>query len=379
MSAWALALAGGWVAAYLGFASSAVVAAGRARRKPLPSAHARRILVVRPCTGQPTFLAATLASTSRLRHPGELVVRFTVADARDPAWPLVRDAAARLREDGIDARALVAATRAPNAKAGQLARATADAAAFDIVAVIDADVALEGPELVGLSTCLNADVGAAWTPVQERQPPRTVGDRASSAILGRSLHAFDLLGRLDRGGLVGKCFAVRTDALLAVGGFAAVAHHLGEDMELSRRLADAGFRTAVTARPAGSVAGDRSLRDVVARYRRWLLVMRAQRPWRLLAYPLLICAALPLALIGVGLALGGVTAGLAVAALALLVRVAVVAATEGATARRGLAAVVDAFVADAVLAWAWGSALGARQTQWGGRQLRLGRDGRLLT
>ena len=48
---------------------------------------------------------------------------------------------------------------------------------------------------------------------------------------------------------------------------------------------------------ARSMARGRRLRDAVARYGRWLTVIRAQRPALLTSYPLLFGATVPLALL----------------------------------------------------------------------------------
>src|SRR5690606_35045969 len=130
--------------------------------------------------------------------------------------------------------------------------------------------------------------------------------------------AFSLLGRLEPHGLlVGKTFAVRLTALRRVGGFAALVQHLGEDMELARRLREQGSCVQESDTVVSSLASRRSVGQVLARYARWLLVIRAQRPALLASYPLLL-AATPGLLAAGSLA---IVRGLPGAALAVVVAV----------------------------------------------------------
>jgi ceramide glucosyltransferase len=377
----------GWLSAYVVFCAVAVARATKARRARRASSGPAwaRVLLIRPCTGTPGFLARALSSTAALRWDGPCEVRLTVARAADPAWPTVQRAAAELSAAGWSAEARVAATDALNGKAGQLAAATHDAERFDAVVVVDADVDLTGFYLSTLLDALDSGadaspaIGAVWAPPHETEGGRTFGDRVSGALLGHSLHAFDLLGRLDAGGLVGKCFAVRTDALREAGGFDAVSDRLGEDMELSRRLQARGWSTAVGAEAARSIATGRSLGAIVERYVRWLLVMRAQRPGRLWAYPLLLAASWPLALCSLVVATqGSVGWGVALLGGTLAARAGVVLATRSAAPRLTWTTPLYAAAADALLWVAWLSALTRRRTRWGGRELTLSADGRLV-
>lgn len=380
MSPWLAATAGllsVWSAGYVGTCGTAL---WRARRRvPQPQAtDAPSVLLVRPCTGTPPSLRRALRSTSRLAYRGRLRVLLSVDSPRDPAWPEVRRAARRLRDDGLDAHAVLAPTEASNRKVGQLATLTGDATE-DVVVCVDADVHLTGFDLGALLAPMEHDrsCAATWAPPVEVGRPKTLGDRASAAILGASLHAFPLLGGLDPGGLVGKLFAVRTAALQAVGGFAALSAHLGEDMELARRLRARGWHTRMYPGTARALAGGRSLASVVERQTRWLWVIRAQRPRLLASYPLLFAAS-PL-LLGTLVALAVFLPGWAgvLSALVLGARLAVAGRASAPRGRWRAALTFEWLLADALLLIAFVRVLGARRVSWGGRTLELGRDGRL--
>ena len=365
-----------WVAAYTAISSVALVRA--ARSSPVErTGGGSDVLLIRPCTGDDATLEPALRSTAAMKHRGAVRVLLTVESRADAAWPLVRRAARWLRQHGVDASAEVAPTLAYNRKVGQLAEVTRDTDA-DIVMCVDADVDLSGFDLDAFVAPLAGEtVGAVWAPPVEVGALNGWGDRASSAVLGASMHAFGLLGELDEGGLVGKTFAVRTKALRDVGGFDGLTEHLGEDMELAKRLRARGWPTAMRRMPVRAIGTGRSLEGTLARYTRWLWVIRAQRPSLLASYPLLLAAA-PLLL--VLLAMLGTVAPLWAVALAGIVVATRVAVALGAAAPRGrllAAATYEWLLADVVLLTAFVRALGRPEVTWRGRTLRLGEGGRL--
>jgi ceramide glucosyltransferase len=337
-----------------------------------------RVVVVRPCAGLEPALSRALASTAALRHDGPLRVVFSTSTLDDPARPVLLAAAASLRARGMDVAVEVVAPRGPNLKASQL-DGILHAADDDIALVIDSDVELPALDLVRLLAPFREPCGrvaAVWCPPVEREPAG-LGDRMSAALLGGSLHAFALLGTLDSAGLVGKTFAVRLPALRDAGGFGELVRYLGEDMELARRLLARGFESVMSDVVVASLASRRSVAQVLARYARWLLVIRAQRPLLLACYPLLLVATPGLVALGsIGLASGVPGSGLAVG-LAVLARL-VVATTAARVAERDpslFAALRDAVLADALLLAAFVRALGPARVRWRDRPLRLGAHG----
>ncbi len=383
----AIALAlGVWALTVAGVYGVAVVRAVWAGRRPVRSGSALPpVLLVRPCAGTEPSLSRSLALSPDGLPPGSRV-RFAVAREDDPATPFCDRAAAELRAGGVDATRVVTAAAGPNQKASQLAAVLArEPDDLALVAVVDSDVdpaSLVWSELVG-NWVDDPGVSAVWSPTVE-SAGTTLGDRASSALLGVTLHAFPLLAGLDPAGLVGKVMVVRRGELEAVGGFAALTGYLGEDMELSRRLRARGGRVVATGAVARSLATGRSWEAAVGRYGRWLVVIRGQRPGLLASYPLLFFAT-PLVLAG---AAGVCTwAGDARARAVALGAAGVVLGARAAAAlagrwRRGsgpwgAGLVVDAVLGDALLGRAFLRALGGRTVWWRGRALRVGTDGAL--
>lgn len=387
-----LGLAGlllGW-AGVVALVSAVAVRRALGRRRattPRGDAPAPSVVVVRPCAGLEPHLRRSLESTIALHHDGppdqrrpyeRLRVVFSTSTPDDPARPVLLDVAASLRARGMDVTVEVVAPRGPNLKASQLA-GLLDGADDDVALVIDSDVELEQLDVSRLLAPLcepASRTAAVWCPPIEREPDG-LGDRMSAALLGGSLHAFALLGTLDPWGLVGKTFAVRLAAMREAGGFGGLVHHLGEDMELARRLRARGFGIAMADGVVASLASRRSVSQVLARYARWLMVIRAQRPLLLASYPLLLAATPGLVLCGsIGLASGVPGAGVAVG-LAVVARL-VVAVVAAEIARRDpspFAALRDAVLADLLLLAAFVRALGPARVRWRDRSLRLGTHG----
>lgn len=361
------------------FVSLAVaIRAGFSSRPPIEQAQVLRTnqtVLLRPCAGQETYLARALLS-SRALGPGG-TVRFLLSSPDDPAAPVARDVASTLCGEGLDAQVLITNVNRGNRKAMQLAaaeRAFREPRAF---VVADADVVLT-PELISelLGSLASASVGATWAPPLERSS-RTLGDLASKSILDASLHAFRLLARLDPNGMVGKCFAIRSDVLTEVGGFNSVSRVLGEDMELAKRLHMHGYRTPVVEGFADSLVEGRTLRATAYRYARWIAVIRHQRPSLFFSYPLLLAAA-PLQL-ACAFALGvrAHVLGFALVCAVLEVRIfaALVARASSGLGVRGIA--LGACVGDVMLLTAWLMVLVGVPLRWRGVPLHFAPDGHL--
>lgn len=372
------ALLGGWAAAY---AAMAIVAACR---RPLRvgehGAALSRVLIVRPFAGMPNGVAGAMTTMPHDGGTRSLTWVGCIASDTDPAHSHVEAAVAALRARGVSATLQTTGALGPNRKADQIAIATGHhAKGHDAVVIVDADVDLASLDLDALLQPLGgrADdgrtIGLVWSAPHESEA-HTTGDRASAAILGASWHSFGVLARLDRHVVMGKAIALRT-ADLATLDLASLRKHLGEDFELGRRVEAAGMAVhlATTVR---SVVEARPLRAVLARYVRWLWVVRAQRPLRLLAYPLLFAAA-PLLLLGaMMIAMHDPTMAATIAATTIAARHGI-AALATASVRAPARSAFDPWLADALLLAAFVVAWLGRTVRWADRPLTIGQDGLL--
>jgi ceramide glucosyltransferase len=336
-------------------------------------------LIIRPCAGLDPDLEKTLGSSALVTLSSAVRVRFAVATDRDEAFAAATRAAADARAAGQDARVVITGAVGPNRKADQVARVAAGEPGFDTLVVVDSDVELAVGDIDALLVALEEpNVAASWAPPVEVRP-RTTADRASAAILDASLHSFTVLPRIDRGGLVGKLMAVRAEALSSIGGLSELAGYLGEDMELARRLGSVGYRALAVDVCARSTAGGRAWTDVLGRYARWIAVIRAQRPWLLPAYPIILAGTpvLVAACAATAVVDGPVFAGAAVVAGATRLAVAAVARRRTERPWTLVALAKEALLADALLLAAFVRALTTRQVAWRGKQLIVRADGRL--
>ncbi len=340
------------------------------------------VLLARPCAGAEPGLVENLTSLARAHHSVRVDVVMGVSGEDDGAVAHVRRAARALRESGYDVQVEVIPPRGPNHKASILAGLVEPRAhRYEAVVSADSNVDLEAVDLDRLVAPLQVDgkVGVVWAAPAEEPADRGVGNRASQAVLCGSLHAFGILSAMDPGSMVGKLFAVGPAALERTGGFGALTGYLGEDMEMARRVREAGLEVRPASQVVRSRPAPRSLSEVVARHARWMAVIRAQRPWLLLTYPLMFASTPFITLLAVAGMFWSPWAALLGLGLALAGRLVV-----GLSARlfsgqswnpvRGL---VDLVLADLVILWALARVLSTRRVQWRGRPLQIDRKGRL--
>ncbi len=383
------------LAASLGWALLALALALVARtRSTLRSARPQAALgptggvhLLRPIAGLEPRLEENLSSLGDGWERLGLRVTFVAGAPDDPALGPAERAAGLLKARGLDVAVLVAPPAGPNRKAAQLAygdRVRSDDAA--LLWCCDSDVDLSGREVTRLFTPLAAPrVAAAWAQPVERGEGTSAGDPASRALLGGSWHSFPLLAGIDPAGLVGKCWVARRAALTQLGGIGALDGVLGEDHELAARLTRAGLRVVPAALVVPSTAAGRTQEEAVARFGRWLQVVRFQRPWLLPSYPLIFLHAAPgaaLSLLAAGLGPSWWVEALGIAGVHALVRSFVVAAAGAlsgdALARRGAGEVaLDLLRADGLLWRALWRCCTTDEIRWRGRRYGLSRGGLL--
>ncbi len=342
------------------------------------------IVIVRPCAGGDAFLLSNLQGVPVLPEGAKWCLRVAVSETTDGSYLLAQQAVKALVAKGLDAELVLTRAQGPNNKCAQLSAVMALHSQDAMVIVADSDVDLESVDLRGVVESLKLGEAARWVVVRERlvSSRATWGDAVSQGILSGSLHSFALLSRIDKGSFVGKLFAVRTDALASMGGFAALTRHLGEDLELARRLQDTQFSTlAETTEMAWSNVCGRSVGQVRDRFARWLLVLRKQRPALLLSYPLLFLAPWIQSIIAVVLLISGQHNPVLVVTIVIAFVARQLAYIAARRACRipvlSLKAWSAAIVSDWVLAWAWVHSFTLDSVRWRDRELFFGADGLL--
>jgi hypothetical protein len=238
-----------------------------------------------------------------------------------------------------------------------------------VVVCVDADVRVDGALLTGLADELGRGAAlASAAPVPEVSDG--LPGRAVRGLLVQSHHAFAALDVMSAGAkaVCGKALALSPVAQAAL---VRLGDCIGEDLELSQLMHEAGLPVAMTSAPAAvPQAGVVRLRPVVERFTRWMQVLRAHRPVLFPTVPFFF-APTPL-LVPLTAWVG--TPGAALA-LALLVASRIALANQ-LDRRAGLR--LEWLLAELLLLTCWVEALRAGRTvRWRGRRFELGRGGRI--
>ncbi len=230
------------------------------------------------------------------------------------------------------------------------------------VLVVDADVRVDDALVDALLAELASGADLAWA------APRPIESGVTRGLLVQSLHSFKALDALSGGAkpVCGKAIALNPRALEVL---RSLPDCLGEDLELARKLHQQNLKVCL-AGEANVPGAPASLTALIARFTRWMQVLKAHRPLLFPTIPLLF-AATP------ALAVASALLGSVPLLLGALVLVAV---------RTTLAAVLERraftfgawFGAELLLLFCWLNALvlGSKVT-WRGRVMEVGVHGRL--
>lgn len=229
------------------------------------------LTVLRPVCGSEPGLARTLAS-SFTHRTAEYEVIFCIADAGDPAIPLIRGImAANAR---IPARLLIGETAiSGNPKLNNLEKGWA-AARHPWIVMIDSNVLLPPDYVQRLFGTWGPDTGVVTSPPAGIEA-RGFAANIEAAFLNTHQDVWQLAGdQVGQGFAQGKVLMWRRALLDAAGGLAALGHDLAEDVAATKVVRAAGLRVRVIARPFAQPLGRRALAEVWARQVRWARVRR---------------------------------------------------------------------------------------------------------
>jgi ceramide glucosyltransferase len=248
---------------------------GRARRAP--AADGPAVTVLRPLKGLDPGLYENLLSLCRQRYSRFQLI-CGVADAKDPAAGLVR----RLEREHpeVDIELVVdARTYGSNYKISNLHNMMRFAK-HDIIVLADSDIRV-GPDYLGrlvaelddrrngLVTCLYRAVNAGGLPtLVETLFINT--DFANLILLARKVekatYAF------------GATIAMRREVLDEIGGFLPLANYLADDYQLGNRVAERGYRLALSDEVVDTVIALGTWRRLFDHQLRWARTYRICRP-----------------------------------------------------------------------------------------------------
>ncbi|WP_224364988.1 glycosyltransferase family 2 protein [Hyalangium versicolor] len=217
---------------------------------------------------------------------------------------------------GPDVRWLPSDPPTPNRKVGHLLYALEVLPTQGrVVLAVDADVAVTGALVEALAAPVAAGAAlstAAPTPVGVRG----VVGWAVAGLLRHSHHSFRALHAMSAGAkaVCGKALGLSP---VAAEELRQLSDHIGEDLELAKRLHARGCEVALAQEPAlVPMEPMRSWRPAVERFTRWMQVLASHRPGLYPTVPLLFTPTLPLAVLAA--VLGSGPLALATGALVLV-------------------------------------------------------------
>ncbi|MCP3135864.1 glycosyltransferase [Pyxidicoccus xibeiensis] len=354
-----------WAVMATGFSAVALARLLRPRPKPVPGRAHPPVLLLRPVDAPTPRELENLALLIDYAGPLEQVV---VSPYRPRLAPGVR----WLPSDPLT----------PNRKVGHLLYALEVLQTEGrIVLAVDADVAVTGALVEGLAAPVAAGAAlstAAPTPVG----PEDGASRAMAGLLRYTHHSFRALDVMSAGAkaVCGKALGLSPVAMSALKG---LADHIGEDLELSKRLHALGLDVALSTAPAVVPLGAvESWGTPLARFTRWMQVLSSHRPGLYPTVPLLFTPTLPLVLLA--LVLGSPLLACAVAVLVavrtlLALRLAALS-TPAPTGDTGLPyALTDWLAGEVLLLAAFACSLWQQGTvTWRGRTYALLPGGRMV-
>jgi len=298
-------------------------------------------------------------------------ILFGVADAEDPAVPVVRRVQREFPSRDVQLRIGQAGGLNPKVR---ILRRLVDESDGEILATSDADVKVNPDHLRRLAAPLaDTEVGLVMCAYTLRGG-RSVTDRLEALRLAVEFIPSAIFARkLGVAVGFGAAMAIRRSDLDQIGGFAAFSDQLLEDQKLASRITGMGKRIVLLPSAVELCAPGNSFSQSWRREVRWGRGIRATGPWRYLGVgvtfttPLLVLAAIA-------------HSRLAWIAVGMLALIRLAAAICSARAQRASVKWTDLWllpVRDAMSFLIWCASLYGRRVEWRGRQYYVGRDGRI--
>jgi len=352
----------GWAVLATGFSAVTLARLSRKARPCAPSGAPPSVLLLRPVD------APTPRELENLALPVEYAgtLEQVVVSPFRPKLP-----------EGL--RWLPSDPPTPNRKVGHLLYALETLPTEGrVVLAVDADVAVTGALVAALATPV-ARGAALCTAAPLPVGPVDVAGRAVAGLLRYTHHSFRALHAMSAGAkaVCGKALALSPVARAELG---ALGDHIGEDLELSKRLHARGLEVALSEVPAVVPLGEVGTWGVpLSRFTRWMRVLASHRPALYPTVPWLFTPTVPLVVLA--MALGSPALSLAVVGLVgvrtlLALRL---AALGGLEAERRAPAVTGWLLGEALLLAAFVASLGKTGTvTWRGYTYALHPGGRMV-
>jgi ceramide glucosyltransferase len=278
----------------MGYFVAAMVAALAflaAQRAPL-SVFAPGVSILKSLKGIDPGMIDAFRSHCRQTYAGEYELLFGVSTLSDPAVSAVK----QLKQE-FPARSIqlieCPARLGTNGKVSVLAQ-LANHARYSFLLINDSDITVSPrylervmahfaspPSHPDIAAKPQAPVGLVTAPYRGRAHG-TLPSRLEALGIATDFQAGMLLSRMIEGGLrygLGSTLAISREALDKIGGLAPLADHLADDYEMGARVAQAGFRVALSAEVVETAIPAYGWSGFIDHQLRWARTVRDARPW----------------------------------------------------------------------------------------------------
>jgi len=236
------------------------------------------VSILKPIRGLDPDAAENLASFCRLDYP-----EFEIVFCVDPDDEAVLSVLARLTTDFPECRIRVlygSGRLATNDKVAKLARLVSDAA-YEVVVISDSDVRVRPDYLRRVTAPLCDPKVGAVTCFYVPTELGSLTDHLQSAGMMSDFYAGVLVAwQLD--GIkfaLGPTIATTRTRLDGFGGYPELENRPADDLLVGRLIAEQGYEVVLLKYAIETVCDYASLRDLLHKRLRWIVVMRHMRPW----------------------------------------------------------------------------------------------------
>ena len=233
---------------------------------------------LKPIRGLDPDAYENFASFCRQDYP-DYELLFCVGEEDDPVVPVLQKLARDFPERSI--RVLFGSGgRGSNDKVVKLARLVSEAQ-HEVVVISDSDVRVQ-PDYLRTVVAPLADlrVGAVtcfYVPIEEK----TLAENLQTVGMFSDFYAGILVARQLDGVkfALGPTIATTRTRLAGFGGYRAIEDRPADDLLVGRLIAEQGYEVELLPYTILTVADYQSLRDLLHKRLRWIVVMRHMRPW----------------------------------------------------------------------------------------------------
>jgi ceramide glucosyltransferase len=209
----------------------------------------------------------------------EYEILFCVSDRDDPILPVIERLQREFPERSIQVF-FGSGRTAPNDKVAKLARLVEEAR-YEYVVINDSDVRARPDYLrsvveplqdfsVGATTCFYASIGEE-TFTDGLQTVGMLSDFYAGVLVAWQLDGVKFA--------LGPTIATTRGHLAGFGGYAAIENRPADDLLVGRLIAEQGLEVRLLPYVVDTVADFQSMRELVYKRLRWIVVMRHMRPW----------------------------------------------------------------------------------------------------